>query len=103
MLKIMSAFIAFAVLAACEDSSFGEHMSTVSWLPSTASDISYSHNRGWRAYEFSITESDFRNWAAADYSLSEVTSPVNVLRYCAIRDGFRAPGSSIVVIDGLHS
>ena len=62
---------------------FAEHVASVEWLPEEASDISYYIDRKFRAFEFSISEQGFKEWAESQsFSVGELTDdPVNVTRY----------------------
>ena len=58
----------------------GQGVTTVSWLPDAATDISYYRSYGWTAYEFEIGEEGFREWASK-YSLKEVEDKVYMERW----------------------
>jgi hypothetical protein len=57
----------------------GEDLSSVDWLPKSASRVSYYKSYGFTAYEFDISESDFKKWSRWD--VNEIGEPVTVLRY----------------------
>jgi hypothetical protein len=57
----------------------GENIDSVSWLPKSASHISYLRSYGFTAYEFDISESDFRAWSS--WELQPISKPVTVMRY----------------------
>ena len=42
---------------------YGENLEKVSWLPSTASNVSYYKSKQVQVYEFSISAEEFRKWA----------------------------------------
>jgi hypothetical protein len=58
-----------------------ENVARVSWLPNAASNVSYYKSYGFTAYEFDISEAEFRKWARR-YELNEIgDSPIEVMRY----------------------
>lgn len=61
----------------------GENEKSVSWLPESASDVSYYLVYGSWAYEFRITESDFLEWAKEnDWPPEKIAGePVSITRY----------------------
>lgn len=58
----------------------GENQARVDWLPENASDISYYRAYSWKAWEYSMNESDFRE-AATRYNLREITEEQVIPRY----------------------
>ncbi len=52
---------AFFFISSAPD--YGENLEKVSWLPNTASKISYYKSKQVQVYEFSISSEDFRAWA----------------------------------------
>ena len=58
----------------------GEHMGSVAWLPRTATDISYFKSYSYTAFEFTISESEFRKWAD-DCELAEIRETVRIPRF----------------------
>lgn len=61
----------------------GENVMSVDWLPPEATNISYYRSYEFTAYEFTISESGFRDWALSKgYSLSTITDQTkNIRRY----------------------
>ena len=70
-----------------------ENLPAVAWLPSSASNISYSKNYNRRYFEFDITEPEFRKWAK-DYSLAEISNPIHVTRYTIMLEDLNADVTS---------
>ena len=70
-------------LVSCESKiTVEEGIASVDWLSSSASDISYSESRGWKAYECKMTEASFVAWVEADgLNPVEITQPVRIFRY----------------------
>lgn len=58
----------------------GENVATVSWLPSSAKNVSFYKSYSWRAFEFDINENDFRQWAA-QWNLKEIDKAESIQRY----------------------
>ena len=56
-----------------------ENLAHVDWLPESASNVSYYKSYSFTAYEFDISESDFKRWAR--WNLEEIKEPVTVDRY----------------------
>lgn len=82
------------------------------WLPNRATDVSYCMgHRGTMAYEFTIDEDGFREWfdaevetaksASARVSLLEITTPVEVVRYCTYASELTGP-ATVTVKRGLY-
>ncbi len=59
----------------------GVNISSVSWLPKEASDVSYYKTYVLTAYEFSISEDGFEKWAARYGEAKEIESVVRVARF----------------------
>src|SRR5262245_53760868 len=57
----------------------GENVDHVSWLPNSASNVSYYESYGYTAYEFDMSEDDFKKWVR--YDVKPITEPFHVLRY----------------------
>ena len=57
----------------------GECVSSVPWLPDTASNVSYYRTYMNTAYEFDMEEDDFRDWSR--WELKEISDPITVRRY----------------------
>ena len=62
-----------------------ENLQSVAWLPPSATNVSYARNYNRRYFEFDISEAEFTKWAN-EYSLSEISNPINVTRYTIIVD-----------------
>ena len=56
-----------------------ENVDHVSWLPSSASNVSYYRSYTYTAYEFDISEEEFKKWIWLD--VNPITKPVKVNRY----------------------
>jgi len=63
----------------------GENVEQVSWLPSAASNISYYRSYNFTAYEFDISESEFKHWIWLD--VRAITEPIKVYRYSHMTRG----------------
>ena len=61
LLSIVVLLVAFFYIT--NEPDFGENMPSVSWLPKEATNVSFSKNWGWDAYEFKISEQGFLKWA----------------------------------------
>ena len=59
----------------------GENVKSVDWLPAGATDVSYYKTYSWTAYEFSIEEDAFKEWAYERWELAEIKDPVSISRY----------------------
>lgn len=81
-------------------------------LPSAATDISFCQGfRGTIAYEFTIEESDFREWVESEIGSAEsqsanvailpIMTPIRCMRYNALSSDLNGPGF-ISVSAGLH-
>ncbi|WP_145208236.1 hypothetical protein [Planctomycetes bacterium TBK1r] len=81
------AFIAFAIwfvygaYRGLTDVEIGESLQSVDWLPDAATNVSYYRSYLNTAYEFDISEREFREWSRWD--LTEITKPVQISRYLA--------------------
>ena len=62
---------------------FGENVPSVTWLPSTATNVSYYKSYSFTAYEFEISEADFLKWNRR--KLSPIEKTVRVTRYCQFK------------------
>src|SRR5687768_14859438 len=58
------ALLAWTTYRGFTDVESGEHVARVSWLPESATDVSFFRSYSWTAYEFTIPEQDFLRWAA---------------------------------------
>ena len=58
----------------------GEHIEQVDWLPPGASDICYYKTYSYTAYEFNISESEFREWGDR-WEFTEIQEPFEIWRY----------------------
>ena len=56
-----------------------ESVKRVDWLPPTASNVSYYKSYGYTAYEFEMSEADFRCWAR--FEVKPITSKVQINRF----------------------
>src|SRR4029450_8888779 len=56
-----------------------ENVDRVSWLPDSASNVSYYRSYNYTAYEFDISEDEFKKWIWLD--VKPITKPVEVHRY----------------------
>ncbi len=81
------AFISFAIWFVygayrnLTDVEIGESLQSVGWLPDAATNVSYYRSYLNTAYEFDISEREFREWSRWD--LTEITKPVQISRYLA--------------------
>lgn len=69
----------------------GEHLETVDWLPSEASDVSYYRSYLFTAYEFDISEEGFLKWAS-DWEVKPVQAPYTIRRYSSALNRLPYPG-----------
>jgi len=83
------------------------NLPSVKWLPAAASNISFARNYNNRYFEFDIPEDDFIIWAK-DYSLEEISAPIQVPRYTRMLDNSNTtldmdndPKYTAVVTNGL--
>jgi len=78
----------------------GENVSHVSWLPASASNVSYYRSYNFLAFEFDISETEFLNWANGNdvkpvresFSIPRYTraiAPPTVLPESATEDDFQ--------------
>ena len=58
---------------------FAENVERVSWLPPAATNVSYYRSYNFTAYEFDITEVEFKRWTWLD--VKPIAEPVKVYRY----------------------
>lgn len=58
----------------------GENLPSVSWLPKSATNVSYYKSYSFTAYEFEIPEADFVKWRG--WKLKPIDKTVSVPRYC---------------------
>lgn len=58
----------------------GENVAKVSWLPASASNVSFYKTYSWTAFEFDISEDEFRKWAA-HRTLKEIVKEEKICRY----------------------
>jgi hypothetical protein len=56
-----------------------ENVDHVSWLPGSASNVSYYRSYSYTAYEFDMSEDEFKKWIRFD--VKPITKPVDVYRY----------------------
>jgi len=56
-----------------------ENVDHVIWLPDSASSVSYYRSYNYTAYEFEMSEEDFKKWIWLD--VKPITKPVKVNRY----------------------
>jgi hypothetical protein len=56
-----------------------ENVDRVTWLPPAASYISYYRSYNFTAYEFDISETEFKRWIWLD--VKPITQPVKIYRY----------------------
>lgn len=75
--------IGLMLCSGCDNKAeYGEDLSSVSWLPESASKISYYRSYNYTAYEFDISEEDFFLWVKENqWDVSEITEPVTISRY----------------------
>ena len=61
---------------------YGENVESVSWLPESASNISYYIHYWHTAYEFDISKEDFMKWVKSKYDAPiKIKTPVKINRY----------------------
>lgn len=58
----------------------GENVAKVSWLPTSAGNVSFYKTNTWMAFEFDISEDEFRKWAAR-WTLKEIDKEQKICRY----------------------
>ena len=66
-----------------------ESLQSVAWLPPSATNVSYAKNYNRRYFEFDISEIEFTKWAR-EYSLAEISNPIDVTRYTIMIDDLGA-------------
>jgi hypothetical protein len=69
-----------------------ENVARVDWLPQTASNVSYYRSYNYTAYEFDMSEAEFRKWMWLD--VQPITRPVKVRRYSLIASSRAYPGAN---------
>lgn len=80
---------------------FGENVSSVSWLPNYATDVSFYRSKQVRVYEFRISPEDFKTWAGQNgMEVQRVTTPEILSRYKAYIPTPEAESSEPAVPDG---
>jgi hypothetical protein len=57
-----------------------KNLSHVSWLPPSATNVSFYKSYNFTAYEFDISEGEFRRWASW-YGVQPIGAPIRVWRY----------------------
>lgn len=60
---LFAAFILYSAFRGFTDVEIGENVARVSWLPDSASNVSFYRAYSYTAYEFDIAEADFLKWA----------------------------------------
>ena len=58
----------------------GENVAKVSWLPASAGNVSFYKTDSWMAFEFDISEYEFRKWATR-WTLKEIVKEEKICRY----------------------
>ncbi|PCJ54670.1 MAG: hypothetical protein COA79_21720 [Planctomycetota bacterium] len=77
-LVLLFSFCAYQIT----NSEKGENVESVSWLPSTASEISYYKRFSTKAYEFTISETGFLKWAKEkNYKIEPINKVKSNHRY----------------------
>ena len=56
-----------------------ENVKHVDWLPKTATNVSYFRSYAYTAYEFDISEPEFRRWTSLE--VKPISKPVTIARY----------------------
>ncbi len=88
-----------------------EHVGPTGILPASASDVSYFDSVLGSAYEFTITEADFKQWATScQLAVDEVRTPRRLRRFTLFRDQHRhvhvldesSPEYSVELRSGLY-
>ena len=75
----------------------GENVDHVSWLPNSASNISYFLSYSFTAYQFQITEFEFVDWCPEE--LSEITAPLTISTWQARMVDTPLPNSTTTAIE----
>ena len=102
---IRIAFCAIASLAlqGCRNAKVEVGLKSVSWLPATATNISYSKVFGWNAYECDMSELDFSSWTKSDgLEPAEIVSPIEIYRYTWLSASPKAANDTVEIRRGLH-
>ena len=79
----------------------GENVKTVKWLPVEAAKISYYKTYSNTAYEFDISESGFRKWAAR-WAFQPIKEPRKIERYSFFTANKAPPSAYATVTNGLY-
>lgn len=80
---------------------FGENVPSVSWLPDTASNVSYYRSKQVKVFEFSIAPDNFKNWAEQNgMTIQRVTTTEILSRYKAYVPTPSGESSEPVTPDG---
>lgn len=69
----------FSCIGAMTHYSTEENVPSVDWLPSSVTNVSYYKSYSFTAYEFDISESEFKAWTNVE--LLPIINPVRVYRY----------------------
>jgi hypothetical protein len=67
-----------------------ENVERVDWLPNTASNISYYRSYNFTAYEFDISEDEFRRWTWL--KVKPISEPVEIYRYSFVARSYQGLG-----------
>ena len=80
---ILLLIVGFVVFSGCDNKAeYGEGLSSVSWLPDSATDISYYKSYLYTAYELDMSEEQFLQWAKdKSWEISEIVEPISIGRY----------------------
>lgn len=89
-------YAVFAILPLLSRVESAENLPSVTWLPSSANNVSYARNYNRQYFEFDITELEFVEWANA-YSLNEISKPIHVTRYTIMIDQPTALNTDVTV------
>lgn len=80
---------------------FGEHLDSVSWLPGTASNISFYKSKQVEVYEFNISENAFKIWARdKGLKVTAITNQQSLSRYKAYIPSAASESGKAVSPDG---
>ena len=90
------------LLVSCSQPKIEENLDAIAWLPDSASDISHSSGFGWRAWECTMTEDTFVDWAKDDYELTEISEPVVLSRFNTLKKN-SGDDTKVTVAGGLHA
>ena len=75
------AFFFWSAYKAFTEVESGEHVARVSWLPESATDVSFYRSYSFTAYEFTIPEQNFLHWAKGWEVARIVGEPRSISRY----------------------